>query len=135
MHKFKVGDKVKIIDAMNHDNIGKIGIIEQLSSSYPLCYKLKIDGKSGSWGNAWLQSCLEEFTDTKEDNIEKYNINIIIEVEDGVKFDRKFIEFLEENTKEYELELNRIYTEEEEYTIKGLISKVIRNSNCPDTMN
>lgn len=126
MHKFKVGDKVKIIDAMNHDNIGKIGIIEQLSSSYPLCYKLKIDEKSGSWGNAWLESCLEKFDETKNNQIEKYNVNITIEVKDGMEFDRKFIDFLETNTINYELELKRIYTKEKEEIIKGLIGVTIR---------
>jgi len=58
--------------------------------------------------------------------MEKYNINITIEVDDGMKFDKKFIEFLETNTKNYELELKRIYTEEEEYVIKGLIGIAIR---------
>jgi len=58
--------------------------------------------------------------------MEKYNINITIEVKDGMEFDRKFIDFLEINTKEYELELKRIYTEEEELIIKGLIGVTIR---------
>jgi len=61
--------------------------------------------------------------------MEKYNVNVIIEVEDGMEFDKKFIEFLEANVLEYELELKRIYTEEEERVIKGLISKMIKNSN------
>lgn len=65
--------------------------------------------------------------------LEKYNINIVIEVEDGTEFDKKFIEFLENNTKDYELELRRAYTVEEEIIIKGLISKSIRNNNCDPT--
>jgi len=57
--------------------------------------------------------------------MEKYNINMTIEVNDGIEFDKKFIEFLETNTKNYELELKRIYTKEEEEIIKGLISIAI----------
>ena len=56
---FKIGDKVRIIDAMDSKYIGKIGIIEEVSSHSPLCCKLTIDGKSGSWASAWLFSCLE----------------------------------------------------------------------------
>jgi len=62
--------------------------------------------------------------------MEKYNINITIQVDDGMKFDKKLIEFLETNVTEYEFELKRVYTEEEEITIKGLISKTIRNNGC-----
>ena len=58
--------------------------------------------------------------------MEKYNINITIEVKDGMEFDRKFIDFLETNTKNYELELKRICTKEEEEIIKGLIGVTIR---------
>lgn len=62
-------------------------------------------------------------------NMEKYNVNITIDVKDGMEFDKKFIDFLEVNTKYYELELNRIYTKEEELIIKGLIGKTIRKMN------
>ena len=64
--------------------------------------------------------------------MEKYNINITIEVKDGMEFDRKFIDFLETNTKDYELELTRIYTEEEELIIKDLIGEAIKNSKGRD---
>jgi len=64
--------------------------------------------------------------------MEKYNINITIEVKDGMEFDRKFIDFLETNTKGYELELTRIYTEEEELIIKDLIGEAIKNSKGRD---
>ena len=43
-----------------------------------------------------------------------------------MEFDRKFIDFLEANTKEYMLELTRIYTKEEELIIKDLIGEAIR---------
>ena len=67
--------------------------------------------------------------------MEKYNINITIEVKDGMEFDRKFIDFLETNTKDYELELTRIYNEEEKLIIKDLIGEAIRKMNELDPIS
>ena len=60
-NELQVGDKVRIIDAMDRDYIGKIGIIEEISTSYPKCCKLNIDDKKGSWANAALFSCIEKY--------------------------------------------------------------------------
>ena len=59
-NELKVGDKVRITDAMDIDYIGKIGIVEELSTNHPKCCKLNIDGKKGSWANAALFSCIEK---------------------------------------------------------------------------
>jgi len=42
---FKVGQNVKIVDAMDSSYIGKIGTIEEISNNNPLCCKLSIQGK------------------------------------------------------------------------------------------
>ena len=55
----KIGDKVRIKDAMDISYIGKIGIIEEISSHKPFSVKLNIDGKEGSWACAWLFSQIE----------------------------------------------------------------------------
>ena len=70
---FKTGQKVKIVDAMNGKYIGMIGQIEEISDHCPLCCKLFIQGKKGSWANAWLFSCIRELTDEeeKEENIKQ----------------------------------------------------------------
>lgn len=57
---YKIGDKVRIRDAMNPAYIGKIGIVEAVSDRTPYCCKLIIDDKKGSWGNACLFSCIEK---------------------------------------------------------------------------
>ena len=59
MKEFKIGDKVRIKDAMDINYIGKIGIIEEISSHEPFSVKLNIDGKEGSWACAWLFSQIE----------------------------------------------------------------------------
>lgn len=59
MKEFKIGDKVRIKDAMDISYIGKIGIIEEISSHEPFSVKLNIDGKEGSWACAWLFSQIE----------------------------------------------------------------------------
>ncbi|QNB45850.1 hypothetical protein BR63_05685 [Thermanaerosceptrum fracticalcis] len=57
---YQVGDKVIITDAMDRSYIGKIGIVEEVSTHAPYCCKLTIDGKKGSWACAWLFSCIEK---------------------------------------------------------------------------
>ena len=57
---FSVGDEVRIIDAMDTSYIGKIGIIEAISTCSPYSCKLNIDGQQGSWGSAWLFSMIEK---------------------------------------------------------------------------
>ena len=66
--KFKVGDKVRIKDANDISYIGKIGVIEEISSSTPHSCKLTIDGKKGSWWNAWLFDMLELVEEKSCDN-------------------------------------------------------------------
>ncbi|MBD8046774.1 MULTISPECIES: hypothetical protein [Clostridium] len=57
---YKKGDKVKIIDAMDIGYIGKIAIVEEVRATTPYCCTLNIDGKKGSWTNAWLFSMIEK---------------------------------------------------------------------------
>lgn len=67
--------------------------------------------------------------------MEKCSINIDIEVEDIIEFERVLVNLLENNVSvsDYELEFKKIYTKEEERAMKGLISKAIKKSNCLDT--
>ncbi|MNC15028.1 RyR domain protein [compost metagenome] len=60
---FQKGDRVRIKDAMDVSYIGKIGIVEEVSKYFPTSCKLMIDGKPGSWGNAWSVSMIEKVED------------------------------------------------------------------------
>lgn len=60
---FEVGEKVVIVDAMDCDYIGKIGIVKDVSSFPPYCCRLNIEGKEGSWGCAWLFSSIRHIND------------------------------------------------------------------------
>lgn len=51
---FAVGDRVRVIDAMNRDRIGQEAEITKNISSNPICYELNIGG------GHWLHSCLEK---------------------------------------------------------------------------
>jgi hypothetical protein len=48
---------------MDTSYIGKIGVIEGVSSHTPFCCKLTIDGVKGSWSNAWLFSMIKKVSD------------------------------------------------------------------------
>lgn len=53
------GDKVRIVDAIDHSYIGKIGTVEDVDYEVPMSCKLTIDGKPGSWACAWPLSSIE----------------------------------------------------------------------------
>ncbi|NRU52481.1 hypothetical protein [Clostridium beijerinckii] len=82
MYIYQIGEKVKIIDAMDRSYIGKVGTVEEISEHAPYCCKLNVNGKKGSWANAWLFSCIRKLTkeEIKEEKIKQQAWN------DGVMF-------------------------------------------------
>jgi len=66
----EVGKKVVIRDAMDNSLIGKPGIVQEMSggdssSGRITCCRLEIDGKKGSWLNAWSLDSIEEVLEVK----------------------------------------------------------------------
>ncbi|MDY0141668.1 MAG: hypothetical protein RBR97_07235 [Bacteroidales bacterium] len=74
--KFKVGDKVRVIvNSTIYSIYGKIGVIEDVNSSSPMPYYVKIDGD-----NKWLWTLSEkELEKVEEQTYEEETIDDIIE--------------------------------------------------------
>ena len=74
--KFKVGDKVRVIvNSTIHYIYGKIGVIEDVNSSSPMPYYVKIDGD-----NKWLWTLSEnELEKVEEPTYKEETIDDIIE--------------------------------------------------------